>query len=126
MQESIKKSTVSWQEALLYLAIAALVGSGIFVAFGYALWFGSDSEANLYSEVGPCSKHGKGVVVMSLGAIEQEEEDRIQYELQLSGQGGKKWGMWPSPQDQKEIPKSGSVRVESSEDYILTLEKVKR
>ena len=126
MQESIKKSTVSWQEALLYLAIAALVGSGIFVAFGYALWFGTDSEANLYSEVGPCSKHGKGVVVMSLGVIEQEEEDRIQYELQLSGQGGKKWGMWPSPQDHKEKPKPGSVRVESSEDYILTLEKVKR
>ena len=37
MQESTKKSTVSWQEALLYLAIAALVGGGIFVAFGYAL-----------------------------------------------------------------------------------------
>jgi hypothetical protein len=37
MQESIKRSTVSWQEALLYLAIAALVGGGIFVAFGYAL-----------------------------------------------------------------------------------------
>jgi hypothetical protein len=63
---------------------------------------------------------------MSLGVIEQEEEDRIQYELQLSGQGGKKWGMWPAPQDHKEKPKSGSVRVESSEDYILTLEKVKR
>ena len=63
---------------------------------------------------------------MSLGVIEQEEEDRIQYELQLSGQGGKKWGMWPSSQDHKEKPKSGSVRVESSEDYILTLEKVKR
>ena len=126
MQESIKKSTVSWQEALLYLAIAALVGGGIFVAFGYALWFVTDLEAILYLEAEPSSRHGKGVVAMSLGVIEQEEEDRIQYELQLSGQGGKKWGMWPSPQDHKEKPKPGSVRVESSEDYILTLEKVKR
>ncbi|KPK21677.1 MAG: hypothetical protein AMK69_21285 [Nitrospira bacterium SG8_3] len=63
---------------------------------------------------------------MSLGVIEQEEEDRIQYELQLSGQGGKKWGVWPAPQNHNEKPKPGSVRVESSEDYILTLEKVKR
>jgi hypothetical protein len=37
MEESTKKSTVSWQEALLYLAIAALLGGGIFVGFGYAL-----------------------------------------------------------------------------------------
>jgi len=37
MQESERKSTVSWQEAILYLAIAALLGAGIFVAFGYAL-----------------------------------------------------------------------------------------
>jgi hypothetical protein len=37
MQESEKKSTVSWQEALLYLAIAASLGAGIFVAFGYAI-----------------------------------------------------------------------------------------
>jgi hypothetical protein len=36
MEESTKKSTVSWQEALLYLAIAALLGGGIFVGFGYA------------------------------------------------------------------------------------------
>jgi hypothetical protein len=63
---------------------------------------------------------------MSLGVIEQEEQDRIQYELQLSGQGGKKWAMWPSAQGHKEGPKSGPVRVQSSGDYILTLEKVKR
>jgi hypothetical protein len=37
MEESTKKSTVSWQEALLYLAIAALLGGGVFVGFGYAL-----------------------------------------------------------------------------------------
>lgn len=37
MQESEKKSMVSWQEGILYLAIAALLGTGIFVAFGYAL-----------------------------------------------------------------------------------------
>jgi len=30
MEESTKKSTVSWQEALLYFAIAALLGGGIF------------------------------------------------------------------------------------------------
>jgi len=62
---------------------------------------------------------------MSLQVIEQEEEDRIQYELQLSGQRGKKWGMWPSHQEHKGAPKSGPVTVASSEDYILTLEKVK-
>ena len=37
MEESTKKSTVSWQEAVLYLAIAALLGGGIFVGFAYAL-----------------------------------------------------------------------------------------
>jgi hypothetical protein len=37
MQESERKSTVSWQEAILYLAIAVLLGAGIFVGFGYAL-----------------------------------------------------------------------------------------
>jgi hypothetical protein len=37
MEEPKKKSTVSWQEAVLYLAIAALLGGGMFVAFGYAL-----------------------------------------------------------------------------------------
>ena len=63
---------------------------------------------------------------MSLEAIEQEEQDRIQYELQLSGQGGKKWGMWPPHQDRKRGPEPGPARVASSENYILTLEKVKR
>jgi hypothetical protein len=63
---------------------------------------------------------------MSLEAIEQEEQDRIQYELQLSGQGGKKWGMWPPHQDRKRGQESGPVKVASSENYILTLEKVKR
>jgi hypothetical protein len=37
MEESRQKSTVSWREALLYFAIAVLLGGGIFVAFGYAL-----------------------------------------------------------------------------------------
>jgi len=37
MEDSTKKPTVSWQEALLYLAIAALLGGGIFVGLGYAL-----------------------------------------------------------------------------------------
>jgi len=37
MQESKKKSTISWHEAILYLAVAGLLGAGIFVAFGYAL-----------------------------------------------------------------------------------------
>jgi hypothetical protein len=37
MEASTKKSTVSWQEAVLYLAIAALVGAGMFVGFGYVL-----------------------------------------------------------------------------------------
>jgi len=63
---------------------------------------------------------------MSLEAIEQEEQDRIQYELQLSGQGGKKWGMWAPHQDRKIRPEPGPARVASSENYILTLEKVKR
>jgi hypothetical protein len=37
MPEATKQSTVSWQEALLYLAIAALVGGGMFVGFGYVV-----------------------------------------------------------------------------------------
>jgi hypothetical protein len=37
MPEDTKKSTVTWQEAVLYLTIAAMVGAGIFVGFGYAL-----------------------------------------------------------------------------------------
>ena len=68
----------------------------------------------------------RGFVVMSLEIIEQEEQDEIQYELQLSGQGGKKWGMWPAHQDRKRGPEPEPARVASSENYILTLEKVKR
>jgi len=37
MQESERKSAVSWQEAILCLAIAALIGAGMFVGFGYVL-----------------------------------------------------------------------------------------
>jgi hypothetical protein len=37
MPEAKKQSTVSWQQAVLYLAIAALVGAGMFVGFGYVL-----------------------------------------------------------------------------------------
>jgi hypothetical protein len=37
MAEATKQSTVSWQEVLLYLAIAALVGAGIFVGFGHVV-----------------------------------------------------------------------------------------
>ena len=62
---------------------------------------------------------------MSLKVVEQEEEDRIQYELQLAGQGGKKWRTWSSGQDRKGKARPGPVTVESSEDYILTVEKVK-
>ena len=61
---------------------------------------------------------------MSLAVIQQEEEDRIQYELQLSGQGGRRLGMWASGQDREGNPKPERVRVELSEDYILTLEKL--
>ncbi len=63
---------------------------------------------------------------MSLEDIEREDEARIQYEMQLFGQGGKKSGARPSDQDRNRKPKAGPVRVASGEDYILTLEKVKR
>jgi hypothetical protein len=63
---------------------------------------------------------------MSLGVIEQEEEDRIQYELKLSGQGGRRLGMWAPQRDRDGNPKPERVRVELSEDYILTLENVSR
>ena len=62
---------------------------------------------------------------MSLDRIEQEEEDRIQYEMQLAGQGGKKCKVWPSPNPgAPEKMKPGSVRVESSEDYRLIIKGV--
>jgi hypothetical protein len=35
MEESTKKTTASWQEALLYLAIAGLLGASLFISFGY-------------------------------------------------------------------------------------------
>jgi hypothetical protein len=61
---------------------------------------------------------------VSLAVIEQEEEDRIQYELQLSGQGGRRLGMWAPGRDRDRNLKPERVRVEAREDYILTLEKV--
>ena len=68
----------------------------------------------------------KGVGVMSLDALEQEEQDRIQYEMQLAGQGGKKSKVWPaSDQGRGESTKrGGSVKVESSANYRLTLRDV--
>ncbi len=62
---------------------------------------------------------------MSLASVEQEEKDRIQYEMQLTGQGGKKWKTWPAGQDRREESKRGPKKVASSEDYILTLENFK-
>ena len=61
---------------------------------------------------------------MSLQVIEEEEEGRIQYELQLSGQGGKRCKVWPLDQEREGKPKGGTARVGSSEGYILTLEEV--
>jgi hypothetical protein len=63
---------------------------------------------------------------MSLRMLEEEEDGRIQYELQLSGQGGKRCKVWPLEQDLKRKPTDGTARVTSSKDYILTLEEVKR
>lgn len=64
--------------------------------------------------------------IMSLDAIEKEEEDRIQYELQLAGQGGNRWKTWPASKSRKDAEVSRPMKVQSSEDYILTLEKIKR
>lgn len=63
---------------------------------------------------------------MSLDTLEQEEQDRIQYELQLAGQGGKKSKVWPSSdQGQLDGPKrTRSAKVVSSADYRLTLRDV--
>ena len=64
---------------------------------------------------------------MSLDTLEQEEEDRIQYELQLAGQGGKKSKVWPSS-DQGRLDKPTKPRpakVVSSADYRLTLRNVR-
>ena len=64
---------------------------------------------------------------MTLDALEQEEQDRIQYEMQLAGQGGKKSKVWPSSdQGRNENERTGgSVKVVSSENYRLTLRKVR-
>ena len=70
--------------------------------------------------------HEEGEQTMSLERIEQEEEDRIQYELQLTGQGGNRWKTWPGSKKGRQAEEASSVRVQSSEDYILTLEKIKR
>ena len=63
---------------------------------------------------------------MSLDTLEQEEQDRIQYELQLLGQGGNPWKSWPASKKHQQAEESRPVKVQSSEDYILTLEKIKR
>lgn len=68
---------------------------------------------------------------MSLDRIEQEEQDRIQFELQLAGQGGRKCKVWPSSvQDQgpsrRVKKKPGSFKVESSADYRLSLRSVQK
>jgi len=64
---------------------------------------------------------------MSLDAFEQEEQDRIQYELQLAGQGGKKAKVWPSsdPSQRDRPKKSKAAQVVSSADYRLTLQDVR-
>ncbi|MBW2108074.1 MAG: hypothetical protein JRI36_05330 [Deltaproteobacteria bacterium] len=64
---------------------------------------------------------------MTLDRIEQEEQDRIQYEMQLAGQGGKKCKVWPSSDhSEAQTSRPGSVRVESTENYRLTVQTVKR
>ncbi len=63
---------------------------------------------------------------MSLKAIQQEEEDRIQYELLLAGSGGKRYKPSFVDRDHKGEQESGPIRVNSSDDYILTLDKVGR
>lgn len=69
----------------------------------------------------------QGGAVMSLDALEQEEQDRIQYELQLAGQGGKKAKVWPSsdPSQRDRPKKSKAAQVVSSADYRLTLQDVR-
>jgi hypothetical protein len=63
---------------------------------------------------------------MSLEDLEQEEQDRIQYEMQLAGQGGKKSKVWPSSDQGRpeNTRRGGSLKVESSENYRLTLRDV--
>jgi len=61
---------------------------------------------------------------MTIEDLEREEQDRIQYEMQLAGQNGKRWGSFSSGKDRLQKPRTGPVRVESSENYILTVEDV--
>jgi len=63
---------------------------------------------------------------MTLKSIQQEEEDRIQYELLLAGSGGKRYKQSFVDKDRREQQEPGSVRVKSSDDYILTLDKIGR
>ncbi len=63
---------------------------------------------------------------MTLEDIERQEDERIQYELQLLGGGGKRYKPLHSGQERRRGLETGSVRVKSSKDYILTLEKVER
>ena len=63
---------------------------------------------------------------MTLEDIERQEDERIQYELQLLGAGGKRYRPLHSGQERSREPEGGFVRVKSSKDYILTLERVKR
>jgi hypothetical protein len=63
---------------------------------------------------------------MSLDDFEREEEDRIQYEMQLAGQGGKKCKVWPSSDHRGTEPKkAGPAKVETTADYRLTLRNVR-
>ena len=63
---------------------------------------------------------------MSLDDLEREEEDRIQYEMQLAGQGGKKCKVWPSSDQRGTEPqKTGPAKVETTADYRLTLRNVR-
>ncbi len=60
---------------------------------------------------------------MTLEDIEREQDDRMQYELKLLGGGGKRYRPLHSGQERRRKPEAGPVRVKSSKDYILTLEK---
>jgi hypothetical protein len=62
---------------------------------------------------------------MSLLAIGQEEKDRLQYEMQLFGNRGKKWKACFADRNYYEIHESGPVKAESIDDYILRPEDVR-
>jgi hypothetical protein len=63
---------------------------------------------------------------MTIEELEREEQDRIQYEMQLAGQGGKRWGMFSSGKNRRAKVKPRAVKVESTENYRLTLANIKR